>query len=53
MEPPKKDETTDNGPQAQQQTSDQLPRPKLRDLKPEKDPMGAGDKSPLSSSGLD
>lgn len=41
MESENDNKSTDNGSQSQEPTDQQPPRSKLRDLRPEKDPMGA------------
>lgn len=46
MEPNDKEETTES---TRSESSDTNPPSKLRDLKPEKDPMGAGRESPGES----
>ena len=42
MEPNKNDESAEPETQVQQQSPEEMTRAKLRDLKPEKDPIGAG-----------
>ena len=42
MEAERNDETGDSTDQGSSETTQETPQSKLRDLRPEKDPMGAG-----------